>query len=129
MKDKAPYGTPCNSCGQCCAEELCPIACLILQKPIRHQMRCPFLTFDGAGDSSCGVVKDPTPFNLVGVLAHGVDKVKNATLTLIGAGYGCDARVPGEADAPRGFQEGYRHHRGPNGMKHSEAWKIWGVRA
>ena len=100
LKEKARYGTPCNSCGQCCQASLCPLASALLRMPLGAPGPCPMLEFDSRGESSCGVVRRPGAFAPVKTRIHGAEAMRKAALYLIGAGFGCDGLTEDEPDDP-----------------------------
>lgn len=98
--EKAPYGSPCNNCGLCCREELCPLAQMVFPRAIAAP--CPALEKDGEREV-CGFVKSPEQYRPVAVSIHGAEALRSAALYGIGAGIGCDARLEGEGDPPPEF--------------------------
>lgn len=94
---KPPYGSPCNRCGLCCMNELCPLAASLFR---RTDGPCPALLSVGDG-YSCGLVLSPERFAPMLAFAEGKDRLSAAAAALIGAGHGCDAQTPGEQDNPR----------------------------
>jgi len=62
------HGRPCNGCGVCCVEELCPYALLVLLGPVlgqrfidrdeRVEGPCEILEWD-EGRAWCGLVRHP----------------------------------------------------------------------
>ena len=98
MAEKPPFGSPCNNCGQCCADQLCPLARMVTG--LNYDAGpCPALSFDG-DQSSCDMVTHPERWNFAGTLAHGKDAMSKAALFLIGAGFGCDGQLEGEVVDP-----------------------------
>jgi hypothetical protein len=55
LTDKPPYGQPCNGCGQCCMNELCPLGNAVFK---RWDGPCPALESEGER-YACGLVKHP----------------------------------------------------------------------
>jgi hypothetical protein len=85
---KPPHGAPCNGCGQCCKNELCPLGAAIFRQ-VRGP--CPALE-DADGAYSCGLVLRPAHYMPVRAFIAGAAKLRAAALLLIGAGHGCDAQ-------------------------------------
>lgn len=91
---KPAYGAPCNNCGQCCEDQLCPLGQIHFK---RLHGPCPALGF--VGDvSSCGLVADPRRFAPVKTAVRGVSSMRDGAILLIGAGHGCDARLEHEPE-------------------------------
>ena len=94
--DKPPYGSPCNNCGQCCADSLCVIGEHLFG---RGRVPCPALeTNDGL--SSCGLITRPQRYCATRARLYGVDAMKTAALVLTATGIGCDALLIGEDRDP-----------------------------
>ena len=127
MKQKATYGSPCNSCGQCCQASLCPLASAILGKPLNADGPCPMLTFKD-GDSTCGVVADPAAFAPVKCAIYGVDTMREAALFLIGAGFGCDGQVDDEPGNPE-FKARIMAYCAREAKKRNRSIILWGLDA
>lgn len=91
-RPKPPHGTPCNNCGQCCADQRCPLGLMMFGPG----GRCPALelAFNGM---VCGLVRDPKRYAPAVVAAHGLADAARAAGILIGAGMGCDALLEGES--------------------------------
>ena len=125
MIDKPAYGHPCNSCGRCCAEQLCPLGAAHF-KLTMEQGPCPALQDNIGGTRSCGLVDNPESYALVRTLINGRKAMIDAALYLIGAGAGCDARLDGEVDDPF-----FRHRtRAVRALKRGtlrRSLKAWGV--
>lgn len=94
--EKPAYGQPCNSCGLCCENELCPLAQFVFP---RAQAPCPALESDG-DRRVCGLVANPVRYAPVRTSVNGADSMRAAGLLGIGAGIGCDARLFGEEISP-----------------------------
>lgn len=94
MLMKPPHGAPCNGCGQCCMDQLCPLATAIFGA---RPGPCWALERKGVG-YACGLVESPNDWAPVQVLLHGRDATSKAAAILIGAGLGCDARAEGEPE-------------------------------
>lgn len=92
MLMKPPHGAACNGCGQCCMDQLCPLAEHVFGS---RPGPCWALERKGIG-YTCGLVEHPETYAPVEVLLHGRDAVSNAATVLIGAGLGCDALAPDE---------------------------------
>lgn len=104
---KPRYGDPCNRCGECCRDELCPLASLGFRD---WRAPCPAL-IEQDGRFVCGLVVAPRRFAPTQVSRHGVSRVSSAAKTLCGIGLGCDACADGEFDASvaAAFREKARH--------------------
>ncbi len=84
---KPKYGSPCNSCGQCCQSSLCPLGQHVLG-PV--DAPCPALRAQGEG-FGCGLVAAPRLYDPVRTAIYGARRMREAAAFLIGAGRGCDA--------------------------------------
>lgn len=127
MIEKAPYGHPCNSCGRCCAEALCPLASKIFGAPLNAPGPCPALLInDTTGLSSCGVVARPRDYAPVRTAQHGATVMRGAALKLIGAGFGCDGLVEGEKDDPDFRQRMHSYSSGER-IEVAIAMRLWGM--
>lgn len=93
---KPPYGSPCNNCGQCCRDNLCPLGEHVFE---RWEGPCPALEEDSLG-SRCGLVASPRAYAPVRTSRFGARAMSGAAALLIGAGGGCDAQLEGEAVHP-----------------------------
>ena len=98
---KAPYGSACNHCGECCRKTLCDLADMVFgtQTPAP----CPALEMDREGRSSCGLTTHPTRYVEPRPGASPAQMAEAASF-LIGTGLGCDFQMDGEA-------ENLLHHR------------------
>ena len=119
MRAKPPHGAPCNNCGGCCRDQLCPLG--------RHVFRrgggnCAALT----DDNLCGLVVSPERFVPNLAAQHGRDALSRGAALLVGAGYGCDALLEDEAyDATFGAY--VRAEAEKRRLEIDIAAKIWGV--
>lgn len=84
---KPPYGSPCNSCGACCRDQLCPLARLAFPT---WRAPCPALAEHEQG-FACGFIVRPRDFAPVQSAIHGARALSAGAALLIGAGRGCDA--------------------------------------
>lgn len=123
IEKKPPHGSPCNRCGGCCMATLCPLGQHIFKQSLGP---CPALSFDADG-SRCGMIDDPAKFNMVGVLKHGIEAVREAAKVLIGSGIGCDARFNGEAPDQKFYEKLHEWDR-RNAGKVNKAKRVWGIR-
>jgi len=127
MPDKPPYGQPCNNCGQCCREVLCPLAMLLFRPskfytaPSTNSWRGPCPALDA--ENQCGAIKNPQAFSPVRTAVMGKEAMAAAAAQLVGAGKGCDAQVDGEPDDPA-FRA--RVLQG-SGLKTDKALAVWGL--
>ncbi len=97
MLAKPAHGRPCNGCGRCCHDELCPLGARLFG---RWHGPCPALQPAEGQSLVCGLVADPARHQPVRTLAHGREAMSKAAAVLIGAGFGCDAQTADEpADA------------------------------
>lgn len=87
MLEKPAYGSPCNSCGQCCQDELCPLGNRIFGP---RPGPCPAIAELSSG-FGCGLMLTPWRFAPEATSAHGADAMRKAAALLCGAGAGCDA--------------------------------------
>jgi len=92
MLEKPPYGSPCNSCGQCCQDELCPLARRVFGE--RHGP-CPALSKLDVG-FGCGLMLTPWRYAPEATAHHGAQAMREAAALLCAASLGCDAEAPGE---------------------------------
>lgn len=99
---KSAHGQDCNNCGLCCIDQLCPLAAALFSKddadiaPESAPGPCPALESVGGGKFICGLSTRPEAYFPVRAAIVGKEKLKEATLILIGAGTGCDAHIDGE---------------------------------
>ncbi len=93
---KPAYGSPCNGCGLCCKNELCPLGAFVFND---WKGPCPAL-HENDGQFSCGLVNKPETYAPVLTAISGKDAMSKAALHLIGSGAGCDARLDGESNNP-----------------------------
>lgn len=94
---KPPYGSPCNGCGVCCEEELCPIAHRIFG---RWEGPCEILEDAGDGRRVCGLLAHPERHVPALVELVGAEIMRETTEALLGVGVGCDAQMEGEPADP-----------------------------
>lgn len=121
MIDKPPHGQPCNGCGRCCIEMLCPLALALFGEPEYRQ--CPALEPDGER-FACGLIKHPMVHALKQTLLHGADAMAKAAAHLVGSGRGCDAQLDGEP-ADEIWRENMRASRNP--ALTERCLKVWGL--
>jgi hypothetical protein len=116
------YGDPCNNCGACCATSQCIVSVAAFGE---RPGPCP--AFEPKGETKCGMVSNPSRYALSRVICYGEDAVRKATLQLIYAGEGCDARFN---VAPRdpAVLERWRKSIAKNRASIASAEKIWGVK-
>lgn len=122
---KPPYGAPCNGCGQCCREQLCPLGARMFGT---WNGPCPaFIGGDGSG--FCGLVATPREFAPVRTARYGVEVMSRAALHLIGAGLGCDARKDDEPDNPLARMRMIAAAEAQSMYASMMARKVWGIDA
>ena len=91
---KPRYGDPCNGCGQCCRDALCPLARWLFRG---QGAPCPALLSEG-GRSRCGLIANPARFAPLVTQRHAADNVAAAAGLLCGANMGCDAAAAHDFD-------------------------------
>lgn len=96
MIPKPPYGSPCNGCGQCCAQAPCPLGEFVFGVNFG---KCPAL-IDRGDIARCGLVVEPEKHAPQRTALVGREELSKAAALLIGAGSGCDARAWGELPNP-----------------------------
>lgn len=123
MREKAPYGQPCNSCGRCCAAGPCPLGRVIFGQ---ERGLCPALvTIRGTGKYFCGLVVAAPSFLPAAVARCGRIQTQSAAAFIISAGLGCDALDAGEA-YDRGYADMMAEHLlNGEGMDESREWADW----
>lgn len=92
-RPKPAHGQPCNGCGGCCQDRLCPLGFKLFGS---WRGPCAALQHGIDGEYVCGLVAAPQRWNRPAVDQVGAAAVSRAAATLIGAGVGCDAVVAGE---------------------------------
>jgi hypothetical protein len=92
MLEKPAYGSPCNSCGRCCQDELCGLAKKVFGPRLGP---CPALTEYGEG-FGCGLILTPSLYAPAAASIHGADAMRDAAALLCAAGAGCDAQGQNE---------------------------------
>jgi hypothetical protein len=115
MKDKPPLGSPCNHCGQCCAERICRTGRLILGDV---EGRCPALIEVG-DDFFCGLMTRPQDYAPVKTRIEGAERMRQAAKLLIGAGLGCCARAENEPKIERPERL--------TSKQWTDSFRIWGL--
>ena len=122
MLEKPPHGQPCNGCGQCCADQLCPLGASVFGEPVDR--RCPALEPDGER-FACGLMSNPMVYAMRLTLLHGKEVMSRTAAHLIGAGRGCDAQLDGEP-ADEVWRAAMRSLR--NERLTDNCLKVWGLR-
>ena len=115
---KPPHGLPCTSCGLCCMATLCDLGRYVFGK---ERGRCPALEEDGEHRYTCGLAKRPKHYV---ESDRSEDELQAATLFLIWAGLGCDARFNGEWVNKAFHKLGDEYDRQNRGCR-IEAMKVW----
>jgi hypothetical protein len=121
--NKPPHGAPCNGCGLCCQQELCPLGSFVFD---RSAGPCPALTPQAEGRFACGLVVSPSTWAPVRTALAGVKTMSEAALYLIGSGVGCDAKLEGEAENVP-FRRWLASQRDRQVSKIAAAMRAWGV--
>lgn len=93
---KPPFGSPCNGCGGCCQQSLCPISEAFFGQ---EDGPCPALE-PTAGAYRCGLMASPHAYAPVQTARHGAAAMAAAVALWVGAGMGCDAQEAGEIVDP-----------------------------
>lgn len=123
LDKKPPHGAPCNRCGLCCVATLCPLGRHIFK---REHGRCPALSYDASGLSSCGLVTEPAKFAMGVALRAGIQVASDAAKHLIGSLTGCDARFNGEPKNEAFYAELRAHDRRTAAIT-VRARRVWGL--
>lgn len=122
---KPPHGQPCNSCGRCCADELCPLAGKVFRGDFHADLDGPCPALESDGDKRvCGLIAHPMAYAMALSLQNGVENMRNAAAHLVGAGRGCDAQLEGEP-ADEAFRASMFRERQPRLTERS--LKMWGI--
>ena len=93
--EKPPYGSPCNNCGGCCEQELCPLGTRFFGKT---EGPCQALNRLANGESICDLAASPAKWHPLRAAVLGEQRLHDSALILIGASHGCDALLKGEAE-------------------------------
>lgn len=123
--DKPPHGQPCNGCGLCCRDSVCPLGETVLGVP--RDRPCPALRKAQDGTSACGLVVEPEAYAPVLAFLNGRESLSRAAAFLIGAGLGCDwsrAHEPRDEAFTRFEWQYAKDHR----QEAKWAIKMWGIR-
>ena len=122
--DKKPgHGKPCNGCGLCCIATICPAGQKVFSRA-PYPGPCPALVKNADQTFGCGLVADPMRYAMKQTIIHGVEKMREAALHLIGAGTGCDARFNGEP-ADQEFYKKLEEHDRRTQSQWREARRLW----
>src|SRR5687767_1795756 len=92
--EKPAYGSPCNSCGLCCRNEICPLGAIVFPRAFAP---CPALERDGDREV-CGLIANPSRYAPIRTSVYGNEVMSDAAAIGVGAGIGCDARLIEERD-------------------------------
>lgn len=118
---KPNYGQPCNGCGKCCMDTVCPLGQFLFEQ---EEGPCPALEW--ADDKwRCGIILDPRKFAPVRVARYGVDKMRAALLYLLGPGLGCDAELEQDTFDPS-FYAMMNRFKIKFDEERVEAARLWG---
>lgn len=125
LPEKPPHGTPCNGCGGCCINTLCPLGQLLFG---RQRGPCPALEI-GVDRADCGLVANPDKYASLKVkLGATTQERSDAAKLTVGIGRGCDALIEGEtqnvAFSARLKRDSVEHRRRGDGPKALKAWGI-----
>lgn len=121
---KPPYGAPCNGCGQCCEDQLCPLGQIVFRM---QRGPCPALRYVDMR-SSCGLVDEPRSYARTRSAMNGSDAMSVAAKILIGVGHGCDALADGEKDDPEARARMIASCHARPDEERQKARRLWGVR-
>jgi hypothetical protein len=123
---KPAHGAACNRCGLCCHAQVCPLGVHVFGLTT-DDGPCPALSFDGAGQSSCGLVADPATFDPVRAAIAGPTALRQAAALLIGAIGRCDSQEAGEP-ADELFKLAMWAWRDANADRVLAALATWGMK-
>jgi hypothetical protein len=118
---KPPHGAPCNGCGYCCEEELCPLASMLFR---RVEGPCPALQPD-RDRRICGLMANPGQYAPVRAFVVGTKALSDAASVLIGVGVGCDAQTEDEP-YNKAFGQRLRREFSRNADRVNRALIAWG---
>jgi hypothetical protein len=124
MLDKPKYGAPCNSCGRCCVDQLCPLGGAFFHLPLQVG-NCPALQPHGER-RVCGLVANPEAYALAATLLNGKEAMSAAAAHLIGAGHGCDASYDESERDPEVLASFRRKHQSKGPTRKAAA--LWGIK-
>lgn len=124
LASKPRYGEPCNNCGACCATSQCIVSEAVFG-PLPRPSPCPAFDPDGK-DTKCGMLAHPARHAPFKVMRYGEEAVRQATLQLIFAGDGCDARFNGEPRDPVAVQR-WAKELAKKRTLIDNAKKLWGL--
>lgn len=124
MLQKPPHGKPCNSCGLCCMDQLCPLARHIFGETPGP---CPALEPARPG-YTCGLVAAPSSYAPAIAREHGELKSSETAALIIGAGLGCDASAPGEI-RDEIWLASVKLHFLQMLLRIEDALRLWGIKA
>ena len=102
-------------------EVMCPLGLALFGAP--EYRRCPALEPDGTGKYACGLVVNPSAYALRQSLLYGTERMSKAASHLIGADFGCDALLDGEA-SDEAFRDRMRAQRNP--ALTDTCLRVWG---
>lgn len=123
MLQKPPHGKPCNGCGQCCLESLCPLGSSMFGG---EDGPCPALQRTGEETFGCGLVRAPELYAPLRAIVIGRERLSEAAAYLIGADIGCDAQLVGEP-ADQEFRKRLHRIRLRDLQQIAAAMEAWGV--
>ena len=119
---KPPHGSPCNGCGLCCIDQICPLAGHIFGGA--EERRCPALEPVGDGRFTCGLVVRPKHY--APWVKTRERNLRAGALVLIGANLACDGLFEGESKSADWAERVLKHLanlREPR-LKALAAWEV-----
>lgn len=124
-----PYpepGDPCNGCGDCCLNQLCPVALKVLDlTPAEADQPCPLIDWDG-DVARCGVITKPEQTAPILSAIHGPEKIAQAASLVLTVGSGCTSE-PDRASRKQYNMLWARHEQIKASPGYKEAHEIFPV--
>jgi hypothetical protein len=121
---KPQHGAPCNCCGLCCQDQLCPLGGAIFGG--NWDRPCPALERRGGGSGFvCGPIVNPLQY-ASSQASRDQAALSAAAAVLIGADWACDAQVEGERRA-LGWDKRLRRRRREISHMVNPALDAWGI--
>jgi hypothetical protein len=123
---KPAYGAACNGCGKCCMDQVCPLGRHFFGFPDWNGP-CPALE-ERDGKYQCGLVVNISHWAPFMVARHGAAQLADGAAALIGAGFGCDAKVDGEAADSEARARMLAAMKAPEMIRRVEdGWRLFGM--